>query len=99
MNVPRHAQPRRRHYSAHRQARLDEERYAKLGELTKTFHEHRRFMLRLNNPLLAKLETLTQRCHRSAAEIIRQLISQANPEDFPRGWQMATEECHKQLAP
>jgi hypothetical protein len=33
--------------------------------------------------------------HRPAAEIIRQLIAQATPEDFPPSWHLAVEE-HRQ---
>jgi hypothetical protein len=34
----------------------------------------------------------------SAAEIIRQLITQARPEDFPPSWQMAVEERQQREA-
>jgi hypothetical protein len=39
-----------------------------------------------------KLEALTETFDRSAAEIIRQLITQAMPEDFPPSWRLAVEE-------
>jgi predicted transcriptional regulator len=48
-----------------------------------------RFMLRLDDQTSSKLRTLTQTFHRSAAEVIRQLIAQARPEDFPPSWQLA----------
>jgi hypothetical protein len=51
-----------------------------------------RFMLRLDEVTSRKLATLTQTFDRSAAEVIRQLIAQASPEDFPQSWQMAAEE-------
>jgi predicted transcriptional regulator len=35
-----------------------------------------------------KLERLTQAFGRSAAEVIRQLIAQASPVDFPPSWQV-----------
>jgi predicted transcriptional regulator len=51
-----------------------------------------KFGMRLDEVTSRKLEALTQACHRPAAEIIRQLITQARPEDFPQSWQMAVEE-------
>jgi hypothetical protein len=38
------------------------------------------------------LEVFTQTFDRSAAEIIRQLILQARPEDFPQRWRMRMQE-------
>jgi len=38
------------------------------------------------------LEMLTRAFDRPATEIVRQLITQAKPEDFPRSWQMAVDE-------
>jgi hypothetical protein len=38
-----------------------------------------------------KLEGLTTTFHRSAAEVIRQLITQARPGNFPQSWQMAVD--------
>jgi predicted transcriptional regulator len=55
-------------------------------------HYGRRFMLRLDDETLRKLETLTQTFQRSAAEVIRQLIAQARPETFPPSWRIAAEE-------
>jgi predicted transcriptional regulator len=51
-----------------------------------------RFMLRLDEVTLRKLETLTQTFRRSAAEVIRQLVAQANLKDFPPSWEMVVEE-------
>jgi predicted transcriptional regulator len=58
-------------------------------------HYGRRFMLRLDNETSSKLETLTQAFNRSAAEVIRQLIVQARPEEFPKSWQLAVDEQHQ----
>jgi hypothetical protein len=51
-----------------------------------------RFVLRLDDGTSSKLETVTQTFQRSAAEVIRQLIAQARPEDFPARWQLAVRE-------
>jgi predicted transcriptional regulator len=51
-----------------------------------------RFMLRLDEVTSRKLEAFTQTFDRSAAEIIRQLITRATPEDFPPSWHLAVEE-------
>jgi hypothetical protein len=51
-----------------------------------------RFMLRLDEVTSSKLATLTQTFHRSAAEVIRQLIAQTRPEDFPQSWHLAVDE-------
>jgi hypothetical protein len=51
----------------------------------------RRFQLRLDPDTQNKLETLKQAFDRSA-EVIRQLIAQATPEDFPQSWQLAAAE-------
>jgi hypothetical protein len=57
-------------------------------------HESRtygtRFMLRLDGASHTKLQRLTQQCGASKAEIIRQLIAHATPEDVPPRWQMKT---------
>jgi predicted transcriptional regulator len=45
---------------------------------------HRPFQLRLDQATQNKLETLMQTFHRSAAEVIRQLIAQANLRIFQR---------------
>jgi predicted transcriptional regulator len=43
-------------------------------------------MLRLDAETSRKLATLSQTFHRSAAEVMRQLIAQASPEAFPQSW-------------
>jgi hypothetical protein len=53
---------------------------------------HRRFMLRLNEETSHKLETFTRAFDRPAAEVIRQLMTQAQPRDFPQSWHLATDE-------
>jgi predicted transcriptional regulator len=72
------------------------------GEAAVRSHDSRnyrtRFMLRLDDETSRKLNTLTQTFHRSAAEVIRQLIAQANPEDFPTSWPLAVEERRRQEA-
>jgi predicted transcriptional regulator len=45
-----------------------------------------RFMLRLDEPSQTKLQQLVKQFGVSKAEIIRQLIAQANDEDFPKTW-------------
>jgi predicted transcriptional regulator len=52
----------------------------------------RKFTLRFDAASSTKLEQLVQRLDRPAAEIIRQLIVQAKPEDFPPSWRMAVDE-------
>lgn len=47
----------------------------------------KRFMRRLGEPTWAKLEALSAHFGTSAAAIIRQLVAQATPDDFPPGWQ------------
>jgi predicted HicB family RNase H-like nuclease len=47
----------------------------------------RRFMLRLDAPAARKLQQLVQQCGTSKAQIIRQLIAHATPEDIPKSWQ------------
>jgi hypothetical protein len=47
-----------------------------------------RFMLRLDEPSQTKLQQLIEQFGTSKAEIIRLLIAQAEPEDFPASWQM-----------
>jgi len=51
-----------------------------------------RFMLRLDDETSSKLATLTQTFHRSAGEVIRQLIAQATPQAFPPSWHLGVEE-------
>jgi predicted transcriptional regulator len=66
------------------------------GETTPRSHDSgyygTRFMLRLDEVTSRKLTTLTQTFDRSAAEIIRQLITRATPEDFPPSWQTTAHE-------
>ena len=45
-----------------------------------------RFMLRLDESSQTKLQQLVEQFGTSKAEVIRQLIDQAKPEDFPRSW-------------
>jgi hypothetical protein len=47
----------------------------------------RRFMLRLDVPAARKLQQLVDQCGVSKAQIIRQLITHATPEEFPQSWQ------------
>jgi hypothetical protein len=54
-----------------------------------------RFMLRLDRPASHKLQALAEHFATSRAEIIRQVIAQASPQDFPESWQMAVEECRQ----
>jgi hypothetical protein len=53
---------------------------------------HRTFGPRLDAVTSHTLEVFTQTFDRSAAEIIRQLILQARPEDFPQRWRMRMQE-------
>jgi predicted transcriptional regulator len=48
-----------------------------------------RFMLRLDDETSEKLDTLTQTFDCSAAEVLRHLIAQATPQDFPQSWRLA----------
>jgi hypothetical protein len=52
-------------------------------------HYGKRFMMRLDDPTCEKLEELSTHFDTSVAEIIRQLVTQAKPEDFPQAWQTA----------
>jgi predicted transcriptional regulator len=52
----------------------------------------RRFMVRLDEPSQTKLQQLVKQYGVSKAEIIRQLIAQANAEDFPKSWQIRAAE-------
>jgi predicted transcriptional regulator len=47
----------------------------------------RRFMLGLDAPTERKLQQLVQQYGMSKAQIIRQLIAHATPEEFPQSWQ------------
>jgi hypothetical protein len=51
-----------------------------------------RFMLRLDSPSETKLQQLVKQLGASKAHIIRQLIAQATPEDFPKRWQIRAAE-------
>jgi hypothetical protein len=55
-------------------------------------HDSRRYgtrlILRLDNETSKKLGILTRTFDRSAAEVIRHLIVQATPEDFPPSWRV-----------
>jgi hypothetical protein len=53
-----------------------------------------RFMLRLDKVTSRKLTTLSQTFDCSAAEVIRQFISQASPDDFPDSWRLEVKEHH-----
>jgi hypothetical protein len=48
--------------------------------------------MHLDEASSAKLEQLVQHFDTSAAEVIRQLIAQATPEDFPQNWHLAVNE-------
>ena len=54
----------------------------------------KRFMLRLDDLTREKLEDLSSHFDTSAAEIIRHLITQAKPKDFPKSWHMRAAERH-----
>jgi predicted transcriptional regulator len=51
-----------------------------------------RFMLRLDETTTQKLQLLLEQLGMSRAEIIRQLIAQVSPEDFPESWRLAVDE-------
>jgi hypothetical protein len=67
----------------------------RLGETARRSHEsgyyHRKFGLRLDAVTSHELETLTHTFDRPAAEVIRQLIMQARPEEFPESWHLAAD--------
>jgi predicted transcriptional regulator len=52
----------------------------------------RKFGIRLDEVTSRKLEAFTQTFHRPAADVIRQLIAQATPKDFPPSWHLAVAE-------
>jgi hypothetical protein len=56
-------------------------------------------MLRLDKSSQTKLEQLIRQLAVSKADIIRQLIAQAKPEDFPPSWQMRAAERHVPRVP
>jgi hypothetical protein len=51
-------------------------------------HYDTRFMLRLDEPSRINLQDLVDHFHLPKATIIRQLLIQATPEDFPKSWHM-----------
>jgi len=53
----------------------------------------KRFMLRLDVPSETKLQHLISQFGASKAAIIRQLLVQAKPKDFPKSWQMRAHAC------
>jgi hypothetical protein len=57
-----------------------------------------RFMLRLDEPSQTKLQQLVTQFDASKAAIIRHLIAQANPEDFPKHWHLRAAERRVQQA-
>jgi hypothetical protein len=67
-------------------ASWQEARSEKRSHDSRTYTE--RFMLRPDEPSQTKLQQLVKQFGASKAEIIRQLIAQAEPEDFPASWQM-----------
>jgi hypothetical protein len=52
----------------------------------------KRFMLRLDDPTAEKLGELATHFDTSAAEIIRHLIAQTEPNDFPASWHIRAAE-------
>ena len=66
-------------------ASWQEERSAERSHDSRTYGT--RFMLRLDEPSQTKLQQLVKQFGASKAEIIRQLIAQANDKDFPKNWQ------------
>jgi hypothetical protein len=54
----------------------------------------RRFMLRLDETSARKLQALVAQFGTSQAAILRQLITQATPEEFPESWHLAARERH-----
>jgi predicted DNA-binding protein len=69
------------------------------GRSHESGHYHRKFGMRLDEVTAHKLETLTHTFNRPAAEVIRQLIAQVRPEDFPPSWHMAAMERRPPGAP
>jgi hypothetical protein len=56
-------------------------------------YDGKRFMMRLDPQTWEKLEELFAHSDKSVAEIIRHLVAQAKPEDFPRAWQPTGGPC------
>jgi hypothetical protein len=63
------------------------------GETAPRSHEsgyfRRKFRLCMDDDTSRKLAVFTKTFHCPAADIIRQLIVQAQPEDFPESWHLA----------
>jgi hypothetical protein len=57
-----------------------------------------RFMLRLDEVSLDKLDAFTQVFVTPRADVIRQLIMQATPKVFPKSWHLAAEERRQRQA-
>jgi hypothetical protein len=57
-----------------------------------------RFMLRLDEASLSKLDAFTQVFVTSRADVIRQLIMQATPKVFPKSWHLAAAERRQRQA-
>jgi hypothetical protein len=64
-----------------------------LGRSHESGYYQRKFGMRLDKGTSQKLEALSQAFHRQAAEVIRQLVAQAKPEDFPESWHLAVQAC------
>jgi hypothetical protein len=56
----------------------------------------RRFMLRLDQPSRIKLQALIRHFDVAQATMVRQLIAQAKPQDFPKSWHMRAAERRAQ---
>jgi hypothetical protein len=71
------------------------------GERSHDSRAHgRRFMLRLDGPSQTTLQQLVKQFGASKAEVIRQLIAQANAEDFPKRWPVrAAEPANPRMRP
>jgi predicted transcriptional regulator len=69
------------------------------GQSHESVYYRRKFGLRLDEATSHKLERLTQTFHRSAADVIRQLVTQAKPEDFPWSWRLAADEHRAHQTP
>jgi hypothetical protein len=72
-----------------------QERSEKRSHDSRTYGK--RVMLRLDGPSQTKLQQLVKQFGVSKAEIIRQLVAQAEPEDFPASWQMSAAERRVQM--
>jgi hypothetical protein len=72
-----------------------QERSEKRSHDSRTYGK--RFMLRLDGPSQTKLQQIVKQFGVSKAEIIRQLVAQAEPEDFPASWQMSAAERRVQM--